>query len=93
MTVEDRSVALLSEDTAPKIERMQVELLRAMPSWRKAELVGEMWRTVRTMALAGLRERHPHDSATQLRRRLADLMLGPELAERAYGPLLEESSC
>jgi hypothetical protein len=91
--VEDRSVALLSEDTAPEIERMQFELLRAMPSWRKAALVGEMWRTVRTMAMVGLRERHPQDSPAQLQRRLADLMLGPELAERAYGPVPEESSC
>ena len=86
-------MALLSEDTAPEIERMQVELLRAMPSWRKAALVGEMWRTVRMMAMVGLRERHPQDSPAQLQRRLADLMLGPDLAERAYGPLPEEASC
>jgi hypothetical protein len=50
-----------------------------------------MYRTVRTMALAGLRERHPHDSPERIRRRLADLMLGPELAERVYGPLQGES--
>ena len=84
-------MALLSEDTAPEIERVQVELLRAMPSWRKAALVGEMWRTVRTTVLAGLRERHPHDGPTQLKRRLADLTLGPDLAERVYGPMREET--
>jgi hypothetical protein len=86
-------MALLSEDTAPEIERMQLDLLREMPAWRKVELVGEMYRTVRTMALAGLRERHPHDSPERIRRRLADLMLGPELAERVYGPLPEDASC
>jgi hypothetical protein len=82
MTLEGCFVALLSEDTAPEIERMQFELLREMPSWRKIELVGEMWRTVRTLALAGRRERHSHDSPEQIQRRLADLMLGPHLAEQ-----------
>jgi hypothetical protein len=41
----------------------------------------------RALALAGLRERFPHDSPAQLRRRLADLWLGAELAAKAYGPL------
>ena len=79
-------MALLSEDTTPEIERIQLEGLRRMPGWRKMELVSEMWRTVRTLAWAGLRERHPHDSPEQLRRRLADLAFGTELAARAYGP-------
>jgi hypothetical protein len=51
--------------------------------------VGEMNRMVRTLALAGLRQRYPDEPPTQRRRRLADLLLGPELAELAYGPLLE----
>jgi hypothetical protein len=42
-------------------------------------------RAVRTLALAGLRLRHPEESSPALRRRLADMMLGPELAKKAYG--------
>ena len=60
-----------------------------MPPWRKLELVGDMTEAVRTLALAGLRQRHPDDTLEQRRRRLADLVLGPELAERVYGPLQE----
>jgi len=45
---------------------------------------------VRTLALAGLRERYPDDSPVQCRRRLADLILGPDLAARALGPGPEE---
>ena len=41
--------------------------------------------TVRELALAGLRHRHPYDTPEQHRRRLADLLLGPELAARIYG--------
>jgi hypothetical protein len=80
----------LSPDTAPEVERLQVERLRQMPSWRKMALMAEMSQTVRTLALAGLRQRHPDDTPAQRRRRLADLLLGMELAARVYGPLPEE---
>ena len=80
----------LSPDTHPKIERVQLEGLRRMPPWRKIALVGDMNDAVRTLALAGLRQRHPDDTPAQRRRRLADLMLGSELAARVYGPLRED---
>ena len=80
----------LSPDTHPEIERLQIERLRQMPSWRKMTLMAGMSQTVRTLALAGLRQRHPDDTPAQRRRRLADLLLGPDLAATVYGPLLEE---
>jgi hypothetical protein len=80
---------VLTPDTHPEIERMQIERLRQMPSWRKIELVGAMNDALHMLALAGLRQRYPNDTAVQRRRRLADLLLGPELATRIYGPLQE----
>ncbi|HEC35099.1 MAG TPA: hypothetical protein ENI39_01030 [Anaerolineae bacterium] len=80
----------LSPDTHPEIERLQIERLRQMPPWRKMTLMAEMNQTVRTLALAGLRQRHPDDTPAQRRRRLADLLLGPDLAARVYGHLPEE---
>ena len=79
----------LAEDTDPKAERAWLELLRAASPARKLELVLSANRTGRLLALTGLRERHPAESPTRLRRRLADLWLGPELAAKAYGPLPE----
>jgi hypothetical protein len=76
-------------DTSPEIERLQIEGLRQMPVWRKLELVAELNQTVRTLALSGLRQRYPHDTPTQLRRRLASLLLGEDLALKAYGPFPE----
>jgi len=76
----------LSLDTYPKIERLQIERLRHMPSWRKMTLMGEMSQTVRVLAMAGLRQRYPDDTPALRQRRLADLLLGPELATRVYGP-------
>ena len=39
------------------------------------------------LAMAGLRSRHPGESEARLRRRLLDMTLGKELAEKVYGPL------
>ena len=80
----------LSPDTHPEIERLQIERLRQMPAWRKMAVMAGMSQTVRTLALAGLRQRYPNDTPAQRQRRLADLLLGTELAARVYGPLLEE---
>jgi hypothetical protein len=80
-------MSALWPDTHPDIECLQIERLRQMPAWRKMALMAEMAQSVR--ALAGLRQRYPADSPAQ-RRRLADLLLGPELAALAYGPLLDE---
>ncbi|MBN1140063.1 MAG: hypothetical protein JXM73_26070 [Anaerolineae bacterium] len=80
----------LAADTHPDVEQLQIQRLRQMPAWRKLALVSEMNRTVRALALAGLRQRYPDAGPAELDRRLADLVLGPELAARAYGPLPEE---
>ncbi len=40
----------------------------------------------RNIALAGLRRRYLGASEAELTRHLADLVLGEELAARAYGP-------
>lgn len=76
----------LSRDTVAQIEGMQIGHLRDTPACRKPALVVEINRTVRAMALAGLRQRHPDDTPEQRRRRPATLLLGAELAARAHGP-------
>ena len=81
---------LLSEDTHPDAERVLIEGLRRASPARKLSMVLSANRTARALALTGLRERHPGESPARLRRRLADLWLGPELAARAYGPLLPD---
>ena len=83
----------LSPDTSPEIETFQIQQLRKMPAWRKMALMSDMSRSVQTLALAGLRQRYPDDTPDQRRRRLADLLLGPALAARVYGPNGEEAGC
>lgn len=77
----------LAEDTHPQAEQVLIDLLRKASPARKLAMLLSANRTARMLALTGLRERHPGDSPEQLRRRLADLWLGPDLAGAAYGPL------
>jgi hypothetical protein len=81
---------LLFPDTRPEAEAVLVRLLREAPPWHKLHMVGQLNQTVRTLALSGLRARYPEATPQELRRRLADLLLGPDLALRVYGPLEEQ---
>lgn len=76
----------LSLDTDPEAERVQLEILRRMPPWRKMELVDDAIQTSRTLAMAGLRSRHPDATPEELQRRFFGLWLGEELATLVFGP-------
>ena len=75
---------LLFEDTSPEAEAVLVTLLRDAPAWRKLALVGDLNASVCALATAGIRARHPQADAAEVRRRLADLVLGEGLAARVY---------
>jgi len=75
-----------SPDTSPEAEQVLIELLRRAPAWRRLQLADRMSATVRELCMAGVRSRHPRASEAEVRRRFADIQLGPELAARVYGP-------
>lgn len=72
-------------DTSPKVEALQMKMLRQASPARKLELLAQMNATVRTLALSGLSARHPDDPPEIIQRRLADLILGEETAKKVYG--------
>jgi hypothetical protein len=72
-------------DTHAKMEALQIKLLREAPAWRKMEMLASLNAAARELALAGLRRRFPQADEGELRRRLADLLLGEELALKVYG--------
>jgi hypothetical protein len=84
------SMSTLFPDTHPEAEGVLIRLLREAPAWRKLEMVGEMNEAVKTMMRSGLKERFPTDTPEALQRRMADLLLGAELAQKVYGPLTED---
>ena len=77
-------MSALYSDTDPKIERMQIEFIRRMPTWRKMSMVDGLNEVVKNLALTGIKQRHPTATPEQIHRMLADLMLGEELARKVY---------
>ncbi len=82
-----KTVTALYSDTHPKMEALQIRLLREAPSWRKMEMLASLNAAAKSLALAGLRQRFPQAREGELRRRLADLLLGEDLARKVYGGL------
>ena len=66
----------LYSDTDPKMEALQVRLLRETPAWRKLEMLVQLNTSVCLLALSGLRQRHPRAGEGELHRQLAGLLLG-----------------
>lgn len=81
----------LFSDTSPEAENILIGLLRQAVSWRKLEMVDQLNQSVKLLALSGLRQRFPQDSDERIHRRLADLLLGEQLALRVYGPFPQET--
>jgi len=79
--------AILSDDTSAEVERQQIEIWRRMHPSEKAGLMAAASRSVRTLALAGLRSRHPAASEREIIARFAALTLGRPLAVKAYPDL------
>lgn len=75
----------LYSDTDPKMEALQIELWRQASPTRKMNMLAQLNASARLLALTGLRSRFPEASEAELRRKLADLMLGEELAHKVYG--------
>lgn len=72
-------------DTHPDMEDLQVKLLREVPAWRKMEMLVSLNASAHELAKAGLRKRFPTADESEITRRLADLVLGEELAKKVYG--------
>lgn len=76
----------MNMDTSPEAEEVLFRLIRETPVWRKWELMDDLNRAARQLAVAGLRMEYPDASDEEIRRRLADRLLGEELAAEVYGP-------
>lgn len=72
-------------DTAPDAAAVRWERYARMTPAEKAARVVDLTRTACSMALAGLRSRHPAATQAELLLRLAALRLGAETVWRAYG--------
>jgi dsRNA-specific ribonuclease len=74
----------LARDTEASAEKAQIEILKALPAWRKLELLGDACETNRALMLAGLRSRYPSASEDERRRMLMGLMVGEKAAAKIW---------
>lgn len=74
----------LYSDTHPKMEALQIELIRHMPAWKKISIMDGLNETVKAMAISGIKQRHPNATPSEIKRMLAELTLGAELAQKVY---------
>ena len=72
----------MHRDTTPEVEEIQFAFYRSAPAWRKLEMMSDLNRSTRMLAMSGLRKRHPDASPDKLRYLLAELLYGAEIAER-----------
>ncbi len=78
-------MSVLFPDTHPKMEALQIQLWRQASPTCKMNMLAQLNKSAQILALAGLRIQYPDASEAELRRRLADLLLGEELACKVYG--------
>lgn len=78
-----------SLDTSVEAERVLVEKLRAMSPGQRLAVALDLSRTVRELALAGVRQRHPDASPREQLLRLAVTLHGRDLATAAYPEIAE----
>ena len=83
------TMGTLARDTDRAAEEVQIRILKALPAWRKLELLDDACETARALALAGLQSRHPEASPSELHRRLMGLLLGEDIAVVVWGSLDE----
>lgn len=74
----------LYSDTHPKMEALHIQIIRRMPVWKKFSIVDDLNETVKTVAISGIKQRHPAATPEQIHRMLAELLLGAELARKVY---------
>ena len=85
-------MSVLSSDTHPKMEALQIQLWRQASPTRKMNMLAQLNSSARMLAMAGLHSRHPQASASELRLKLAGLLLGEELARKVCKPHGEDSN-
>lgn len=72
-------------DTDPKVEELQIKLLRKTPTWRKIEMFSDLNLTARALALSGLQQRFPNIGNEELRYKLVSILYGEEIARKMLG--------
>jgi len=77
--------SILGADTSKEALRVQMAILRKLGPERRLQMALELSDTVRAVAEAGIRHRHPEYDELEVRSALIRMVLGERLFRRYYG--------
>jgi hypothetical protein len=80
-------MGILSSDTSPEAERVQIELLRRAGPTRRFALARSLSQTVMQLARGGIRRRHPDADEEEVGLIFIATHYGQELAEQVRADL------
>ncbi len=80
----------MERDTATSVAVRYHARIGALPGARRLEIAAQLTAGIRTLAEAGLRQRHPGASDREIRCRLAALLYGRPIAERLFGQVPDD---
>jgi hypothetical protein len=75
-------------DTTLEAARVQFEVFRRMPAEKRLALALQMSDSLREVAAAGVRHRHPEYTPEQVRLAAIRLTLGDDLFQKAYAGVI-----
>jgi len=81
----------VNQDTDTRSRARYHQLLRGQEPHRRLQQAANLSKATRTLALAGLRERHPDASPEELRARLTVRLYGRPAAERLLGRIPDDA--
>ena len=69
------------------MEALQIRLWQQASPTKKMNMLAQLNASARMLALTGLRSQYPQATEAELRRKLAGLLLGEELARKVFGEI------
>lgn len=78
----------LSIDTHPETERIQIELIRKAPIFRRLQVVASLVKTTRQLSWQGICERYPDETEQERLSRFIFLLYGDKSLAWQIGSLL-----
>jgi hypothetical protein len=76
-------------DTSPAAQKRYQELLSQRTPAERLRIAISLSRSVRELAVAGIREAHPNASERFVAAKLAERLYGTAVAVRLYGPMCD----
>jgi hypothetical protein len=77
-------MAILAHDMTDAEEQRLITFWRSLPVWRKLEIMGDLYETAETLALADLHRQYPGETPEQLASRLIERR--KLLEQQTYAP-------